>query len=316
MSDMNHFLSQALNLFFASTVIAYIATPLVRKLAIKANIYDTPGLHKRHKSPIPQLGGIAIYLAFLIPITLYLPLSPQLLAVLLGGTLMVFLGVIDDTLGTNAWIKFFGQVVIAFITYQAGLRINWVTNPLGGLVMLDWFSLPLTILWIVGITNAINLMDGVDGLASGMSGISAGILAFVAYQTNQPVAALLLIGILGANLGFLRYNFAPAKIFMGDSGSMLLGYLLSTVSILGVLKSTVTVSLIIPILALGIPISDTIYSIFRRIKNKQPIFQADNGHFHHKLLDKGLSPRQVVLGSYFVTSVLGLVAIAISTFAG
>jgi UDP-GlcNAc:undecaprenyl-phosphate GlcNAc-1-phosphate transferase len=316
MADMNQFLSQALNLFFASTVIAYIATPLVRKLAIKANIYDTPGLHKRHKTPTPQLGGIAIYLAFLIPISLYLPLSPQLLAVLLGATLMVFLGVIDDTLGTNAWIKFFGQIVIAFITYQAGLRINWVTNPMGGLVVLDWLSLPLTILWIVGITNAINLMDGVDGLASGMSGISAGILAFVAYQTNQPVAALLLIAILGANLGFLRYNFAPAKIFMGDSGSMMLGYLLSTVSILGVLKSTVTLSLIIPILALGIPISDTLYSIFRRLKNKQPIFKADNGHFHHKLLDRGLSPKQVVLGSYAVTSLLGILAIVISTFAG
>ncbi len=311
---MQDIIKLGFTLILSSALIALWVTPLILKIAIKAKIFDSPGQHKKHKNPTPQLGGIALYIAFLIPISLYLPLTPPVVALLFGATLIVFLGVLDDLLGTKAWIKLIGQITIAFITYQAGIRIEWISNPLGGMFNLDWYSLPLTLLWIVGITNAVNLMDGVDGLASGISAISSGFLAIIAFQTNQPIAGLLLLTLLGANLGFLKFNFAPAKIFMGDSGSMLLGYLLATISILGVFKSTAIISLLFPILTLGIPISDTLYSIFRRYKNKQPIFQADNGHFHHRLLDYGLTPRQVVLSGYGLSIFLGLLSLMIKFF--
>ncbi len=291
-------------------------TPRIRHFAMRAEIYDKPAEHKKHKEPIPQLGGVAIYLAFLVSTLILLPMTNPVITLLLGATMIVFLGIIDDIFIAKAWAKLLGQILIAFITYKSGIRIDSFTIPTGNVMLLDFFSLPLTIFWIVGIINAVNLIDGVDGLAAGITGISAGCLAAIAFMTHQPLVGVLLLVLLGSCLGFLRYNFAPAKIYMGDAGSMLLGYILATVSIMGVLKSSATLSLFVPIFAMGIPIGDTLFSILRRAKNRKPIFGADNGHIHHKLLQCGLSAKQVALSEYAITLVLGIISIVICTVGG
>lgn len=291
--------------FFLALVISCIVTPLVRKLAIKIGAVDQPNARKVHKTPIPRLGGLAIYLSFIITIICVLPIDAQIYGLLLGATLIAVLGVIDDLVELSPKIKLVGQILAACVLVYFDVRISNLTIPFQGMVFLNsWLSGILTVIWVVGIVNTVNLIDGLDGLAAGTSAITALTLCLVGLMKGQFIAAVMSLALMGGALGFLKYNFNPAKIFMGDTGSMFLGFTLAAVSIEGALKSTATIALIVPILALGFPIFDTTIAIVRRYLNNAPIFQADKGHFHHKLVERGLSQKQAVLFIYGICAFL------------
>lgn len=291
--------------FCVALLVSYLATPVVRKLAIRIGAVDQPNARKVHKTPIPRLGGLAIYLSFMAAILITLPLDAQIYGVLLGATLIVILGVIDDLVELSPKVKLVGQILAAVVLVVFDVRISNLTIPFEGMMFLgNVASSILTIIWVVGIVNTVNLIDGLDGLAAGTSAITALTLFLVGYQKGQFIAGILAMALMGSALGFLKFNFNPAKIFMGDTGSMFLGFMLAAISIEGALKSTTTLALIVPVLALGFPIFDTAIAIIRRFLNKVPIFQADKGHFHHKLVEKGLSHKQAVLVIYCICSIL------------
>jgi len=291
--------------FGLALLVAYLATPVVRNLAIKIGAVDQPNARKVHKFPIPRLGGLGMYLSFMVALLFTLPLDAQTYGVLLGATLIVILGVIDDLVELSPKVKLVGQILAAITLVVFDVRISNLTVPFEGMIFLgDFVSSLLTIIWVVGIVNTVNLIDGLDGLAAGTSAITALTLFLVALQKGQFVSAIMAIALMGSALGFLKYNFNPAKIFMGDTGSMFLGFVLAAISIEGALKSTATIALAVPILALGFPIFDTTIAIVRRYLNRVPIFQADKGHFHHKLVEKGLSHKQAVLVIYGICACL------------
>ncbi|RAP34193.1 undecaprenyl-phosphate alpha-N-acetylglucosaminyl 1-phosphate transferase [Candidatus Marinamargulisbacteria bacterium SCGC AG-439-L15] len=297
-----------------SFLLSFLLTPYCKRLAVSLKILDVPSERKVHRTPIPLLGGVALYIGFVLTAISHLPMDQTLLTILGGGTLIFILGLVDDVWGVSAIYKLIAQVFIASLTCYFGIVIQFVTNPVQeGFIYLGWGASFLTILWIVGVTNIFNLIDGLDGLSAGVSAISAFFLAFFAMQTGQVMAAILAVILLGLCLGFLRYNFAPAKIFMGDSGAMLLGYLLSIISILGFLKSTIVISLGVPLLIFALPMSDMIFAIIRRLKNKRSIYLPDKEHVHHKLLEKGLSPKQVALRLYTFSFCLGVIALFINS---
>jgi UDP-GlcNAc:undecaprenyl-phosphate/decaprenyl-phosphate GlcNAc-1-phosphate transferase len=308
------FFSYYFMVFVAAFFGAYFITPVIKKIALKMEIIDKPALRKIHKEPVALLGGVAIFIGFLVAVLPFVYRADKsFIGILIGGAVILALGIIDDVLHLGAWLKLAGQIAVATLVCLFGVSIDFVTNPFGGLIHLDWYiSFPLTILWIVAIINTVNLIDGIDGLAAGIVAISALFISIVAINTGQYLPAVLTLALFGATLGFLKHNFFPAQIFMGDSGSMFLGYILATVSIVGVLKATITISLAVPILVLGIPITDTIFAVFRRIKNGQKIFKADKGHFHHRLLKRGFSQKQVGVLCYIITILLGIVAFFIS----
>ncbi len=301
-------LSLSCALIIVAALVSWGLTPWVIRLAKKLNILDHPQGRKSHAIPTPQLGGIAIFIGFIIAMISILPVSPIVLSICLGSSLIVIVGLIDDIMGMRPRNKLLAQIIIASLTTKMGLSIGSIhlfndTIPLGIIGPI------LTVFWIVGLINCINLLDGVDGLAAGVTGIAAFFLSISAFSSGQPLAAYLTLALSGACLGFLRFNFSPAKIFMGDTGSMLLGYLMATISVIGVLKSTAIVSFLIPILILGIPISDTTFSIIRRMTQRKSIFEADNHHFHHQLMRKGLNAKQVSLLAYATTIVLSLISL-------
>lgn len=303
---------QQISITLMAILFSILTTPWIRKLAIKKKIYDVPCIRKKHKVPVPQLGGIALFLGFFLAIVVAIPMNLTLMGLLIGALLMTILGFIDDVFKITPTVKLLGQIVIAIITVKFGIQIDAISSLNGTLIPLKAMAIPFTIFWIISITNALNLMDGVDGLASGISAISSACLAIVALKQQDYVTASIALALMGSCIGFLKFNFAPASIFMGDTGSMFLGYTLATIAIIGVLKSTLTLAFLIPILTLGIPIVDTLLAIIRRIKKKKSIFQADNEHIHHFLLKKGLSPKEVSLMSYLVSTLLGIIAIIIA----
>jgi UDP-GlcNAc:undecaprenyl-phosphate/decaprenyl-phosphate GlcNAc-1-phosphate transferase len=313
---MSTILLTSLTILISSFGITLLLTPWVKRIALKANIIDKPNERKIHQTPIPRLGGIAIFLGCLLPLLFILPLSKPLMGIFIGSSLIVLLGLMDDITDSPAWVKLLGQCIIALLTIKFGISIQIITNPFGGFIPLGYLSVPLTMIWIVGMINAINLLDGLDGLASGVSAVSALMLLAVAFQTGQVEAALISIALLSSCLAFLKYNFSPAQIFMGDAGSMFLGYMLATISIMGVLKSTATLSILIPFLILGVPISDTLFSIIRRLRNGKAIFKADRGHFHHRLLSLGFKSKQVALICYLLTLILGSVGLVMTYLTG
>ena len=296
--------------------ISLFLTPIVKRISLATGVYDKPNDRKIHPEPIPSMGGVAIYLSFVLAILFMTNVDRIFQGILCGGTIIVVLGILDDMRGINPYVKLGGQVVAASVTVAFGTSIEFITNPFGGLIFFGYLSIPVTILWIVGIINAVNLIDGMDGLAAGVSSISATTLFIVALITGEWVSAFLAVALVGSALGFLKYNFNPAKIFMGDTGSMFLGYVLAAASVVGVLKSATTVALAVPILALGIPIYDTSSAILRRVKQKKHIFSADNGHLHHRLLMSGLSQKHTVLTIYYASALLGICALIISLVNG
>ncbi|WP_408955454.1 glycosyltransferase family 4 protein [Natroniella sp. ANB-PHB2] len=294
-----------------AAIISFILTPQVKKLAFKLGAVDYPNQRRINKEAIPNLGGIAIYAGVIITLIL-LGYARDFLAILVSGSLIFGLGILDDLYELSALNKLVGQIVIALIAIVLGLQIQFITNPWGGMYYLGWLSVPITLVWLVGITNTINLVDGLDGLAGGITIIASITLAIFAYQQGQILTVILTLTVIGSTLGFLRYNFNPAQIFMGDTGSMFLGFMLGAISISGALKSVTVLTLLVVVLALGIPIFDTLLSIIRRKLKGQPIFQADKNHFHHKLLALGLRQFEVVLIIYLISIFLSMVAIGVS----
>ncbi len=291
-----------------SAVITYAVTPFIIRLANAIGAIDVPKDARRvHKTPIPRLGGLGIFIGFLIPSLFLLPPNPKVLAILLGSGIIVNMGILDDISPIRAKTKLLIQIFAAVIITWVGIRIDFFTNPFENdiLIVLNLLSIPVTVFWIVGITNTVNLIDGLDGLAAGISLIAAITLGIVALTSGQYITATLLFALAGGTIGFLPYNFNPAKIFMGDTGSLFLGFMLSVTAILGTIKGATVLAVVIPLFALAIPILDTTFAIIRRFLAKKPIMEADKGHLHHRLLAKGLSQKKTVLYLYVISAFLG-----------
>jgi len=295
--------------FIIALGVAYMVTPSVQRLAVRWGAVDKPEARKVHTGIIPRLGGLAIYAGFIAAVLASVHLTWELLGILVGGTAILLLGVVDDVYQISAKTKLVGQIAAASVLLLFDIRIDWLTNPLGSMIYLDMWAIPITLIWVVSLTNTLNLIDGLDGLAAGVSVIAAVTIFLMAVELNFWLVAVLTAALAGSALGFLYFNFSPAKIFMGDTGSMFLGYMLAAVSLVGTVKSAATIALIVPMVALGLPILDTACAIIRRFNNGQPIFKPDRGHLHHRLLDMGLTQKQVVLILYMVTIVLGVSAI-------
>src|SRR6056297_412429 len=298
--------------FFTAFVLSFLFTPIARKLAFKLNILDVPKDDRKvHKKPIPYLGGLAIYASAIITMFVFSDLDKTTLSIIVGGSIIFLVGLIDDIRDISPKIKLAGQILAALIAVYGGAKINYITNPIPGydVIYLEYLTIPITLLWIVGITNTINLIDGIDGLASGVAGISAAALMFIAAISGFNFIMIECAVVAGASLGFLPYNFNPAKIFMGDTGALFLGYMLGVISIVGFLKTVTLAAIIIMVLVLGIPLFDTFFAIIRRIKNRRSIMEADRGHVHHRLLAKGFTQRQTVIILYIVSIIFGAAAI-------
>jgi UDP-GlcNAc:undecaprenyl-phosphate GlcNAc-1-phosphate transferase len=301
--------------FFTAFVLSFFFTPVARQLAFKLGILDIPKDDRKvHKEPIPYLGGAAIYASAIFTMLIFSDLDKTAVSIMVGGTVIFLIGLIDDIKDISPKLKLAGQIIAAMIAVYGGAKINYITNPIPGynVIYLEHFATPISILWIVGITNTINLVDGLDGLASGVAAISASTMMFMASISGFDYILLECAVIAGSSLGFLPYNFNPAKIFMGDTGALFLGYMLAVISILGFLKTVTLAAIIIMVLVLGIPLFDTFFAIVRRIRNKKPIMEADRGHVHHRLLAKGFTQRQTVLILYIVSILFGAAAIFFS----
>lgn len=296
--------------------IAFLLTPFMRRLAFKVGALDHPGPRKIHRQAMPLLGGVVVYLAFWGTAGLVLLLTgggKQLWGLFWGSTVILGLGLYDDIKGLSYKAKFAGQFVAAFILLAYNIKIEFITLPFQEMIFVGAFMIPLTLIWVVGITNAVNLIDGVDGLATGVSTIAA-LVMFALTWDKFPLIALLSLVLAGASLGFLPHNFSPARIFLGDSGSLFLGFMLAGFSIMGVTKQATFTTLIAPVLIFGLPITDTFYVMWRRFKSRRPIFEADNGHIHHHLLGIGLSARQTVMVLYTGSLFFGASAIFFDRF--
>lgn len=287
-------------LFITAFAVSILVTPYVAKLAMRIGAVDRPGKRKVHDKIMPRLGGLAVYIGFLVSSLLIPWQGMKMTGVMIGGTLILLLGIVDDTRGMSPKTKLAGQLLAASVVVAAGVRIEFFNNPFNGYFYLGSLSVPMTLLWIIAVTNAINLIDGLDGLASGVTTIALITFALMASMIGQTIVSLLAFSLAAAVIGFLRYNFYPAKIFLGDCGSMFLGFMVSVLAVFGLLKSVTVVTFVIPILVLGVPIFDTCFAVFRRYCEHKPIFQADKKHIHHRLLSRGLSHRQAVLVIYCI----------------
>lgn len=301
-----------------SAVISFGTTPLVKKMAYKVGAIDVPKDERRmHKHPIPRLGGLAIALGFLLSVLVFADVNTQLQGILLGAVIIVVLGVLDDCLTLRAPVKFVIQILAACIVAGHGCTIRYLSNLAftGDLAYVDLgsWSIPVTVIWIVAITNAVNFIDGLDGLAVGVSAISAATLLVIALLVSDSSIAIVIAALLGACLGFLPYNFNPAKIFMGDTGSTFLGFILACLSIQGMFKLYAIISFAVPFLILGVPIFDICFAIIRRLAKHQNPMKADRGHIHHRLIDMGFSQKQAVAITYMLTAILGLAAVVLTS---
>ena len=310
-------LVQVLASLVAALVMSFAATPLVKIFAQKVGAMDVPKDGRRmHDHPIPRLGGLAMFLGFRLSTLLFAEIDLQIRGMLLGCVVVVTAGVIDDIAPLKWWVKLLLQLAAAGIAVGHGIRIEVFTNPnlLGeGWLILGWLSIPITVLWIVLVTNSVNLIDGLDGLAVGVSGIGSVTMLVIALLVSEGNVAIILAALTGACVGFMPYNMNPAKIFAGDTGALLLGYVLATMSVIGLFKTYAIISFLLPFLVLALPIFDTLFAIIRRIIHGQNPMQADRGHVHHRLIDMGLSQKQAVAILYCVSTVFGLAAVVLAT---
>lgn len=298
--------------FLIALISTFILTFPIKRLAIKLNVVDFPNHRKIHKKVTPRLGGLAIFIGSFLGALYLQPRHEHIPEILIGAIVIIITGALDDRFGLRPTIKLTGQLIAASFLISSGLIIERITLPFIGMIDLGFFSVLITVLWIIGITNAINLIDGLDGLATGVTGIALTSILIMAITDGQVVAAYLCVVLIGANLGFLYHNFYPAKIYMGDTGSNFLGYMIAVISMLGLFKNIALLGFVIPIIVLAVPIFDTLLAIVRRSLNKQGIMQADNKHIHYRLLRNGYSHRQTVLIVYVFSALFGLLAILFS----
>ena len=312
---MNHNWLLYIAAFASAFAITLVTTPLAKKISIKVGAIDYPKDRGVHKKPMPRMGGIAIVLGFMVTVLVLYRFEAamdvkQFSGFIVGASIIVILGVMDDIKNLSAKLKFSVQIVAALIVIFSGTRIDVVLWPVTA--YLQVFSIPITLIWIVGVTNAVNLIDGLDGLAAGVSSIAALCLMVLCFITGTSTAVMLTAALAGACMGFLPRNFNPAEIFMGDSGSTFLGFVLGVSSILGVFKGYAILALVVSMLCLGLPVFDTIFAMLRRIAKNKPIMEADRGHLHHRLIDRGFTQKQAVLILYGISLLCGLLAIFIS----
>ena len=294
--------------FVIALIVTYICTPLVRTLAVKIGAIDAPDARKVHQVSIPRLGGLAIYIGYMLSLLYSVKDISSVKGLLIGSVILVAVGIWDDVKQIGPKTKLLGQIVAALMLPIFDNAIHFISIG-DHMLYLEYLSIPLTVFWIVGFTNIVNLIDGLDGLAAGISLIACIAICIVTLQMGQVDLACITLALAGAACGFLRYNFNPAKIFMGDTGSMLLGYTMAAISVMGSVKTAATVGLVVPVIVLGLPILDTLFAIVRRRINGRPVFQPDKGHLHHRLLAMGLTQKQAVLLMYAITAVLGCVSI-------
>ncbi len=301
--------------FITALVLTVLLTPLAMKIAPKIGAVDVPKDNRRmHTRVIPRFGGFAIFIGTSVSILSFMTFDSRIIGILIGGAFIYALGVIDDLTDLPPWMKFAGQTVCAIMMYSFNIRVEFVNDFLkaGSSTFGSIICFVITIIWIVGITNTINLIDGLDGLAVGTSAIASLCIAYVGYIHGMYLVAAAMLAVAGGSLGFLPFNFSPAKIFMGDGGSLFLGFMLATIGLLGPVKGATIIAAIIPVLVMALPIFDTGFAIIRRLINHKPIMGADRGHLHHRLMDSGLGQRRTVLMLYGISGIMGIGAILIS----
>lgn len=294
-------------------IVSYILTPYMARVGKKQNMVDIPGHRKIHQEAVPNLGGIVIFFGFLLSLLFVTQIEGQLRVLLIGGVIILLLGVVDDIANLSPKHKFAIQMLPALIViiYNSDLINNFIVNQLKSLDLLGYLLYPILIFWIVGVTNSINIIDGLDGLACGVSFIALVTFLILGLRQNLGVLSLISIALAGSMLAFLRFNFYPAKIFLGDSGSTFAGFMLASVGALWVLNSGNAFFIFIPIIILALPIFDTLFAIWRRYRGHHPIFQADKGHLHHRLLARGISHKNIVLILWGVSAICSLIALII-----
>ncbi|MBQ6756473.1 MAG: undecaprenyl/decaprenyl-phosphate alpha-N-acetylglucosaminyl 1-phosphate transferase [Oscillospiraceae bacterium] len=315
--DIQILISGALALI-AAGIVSFITTPIVRLFAQKVGAVDVPKDSRRvHNHPIPRMGGLAIFIGFVLSVVLFADVDNQMRGILLGAVIIVVVGVVDDITPLPALLKLVIQIAAALVAVAFGVRIEFLANPIWWsetmYLDLSFLSIPITVLWIVGLTNAVNLIDGLDGLACGVSAIASIAMMTIALAMGQWNTAVILAALVGACFGFMPFNLNPARIFMGDTGALMLGYVMACISITGLLKFYAIISFAVPLLALGLPIFDTAFAIIRRLAHGQNPMSPDRGHFHHRLIDMGLSQKQAVALLYAISAILGFAAVLIAT---
>ena len=314
--------------FVISAIVVLILTPIVRKAGLASGRVDLPGDRKVHSQPMVRLGGVSIFFGVLIALLIIwgtggfigadgLPLDPEaeyaVWGVTIGGLAFFLIGLIDDLFGLSAISRLIVQAIVASMAWKVGVAINFLTLPMLGITILpDWMSLIVTIFWLVGMANAINWIDGLDGLAAGVSGIAAMLMLVVSLYMAQPAAALIAAALAGGAIAFLKYNFNPAQIFMGDGGAYFIGFTLAGVGVIGLVKSVTTVAVLLPSLILAVPILDMSTVILLRLRRGLSPFVADKRHLHHRLLNAGFSHRFTVLFIYALALWVGSIAVAFS----
>ena len=325
MPGVNYYLGKIIEAMLISVVVAYAATPLSIRIANIFGIIDKPKDERRvHKKPIPRFGGMGIFMGSMAGLMIPAGMNDKVPIAMLGGLLMYTLGVVDDIYDIKPVVKFGGQVLIASIVYALGVRITFISNYFGAagadshanLILSTGVGYLITVFWIVGITNAVNLMDGLDGLAAGSTAIMALSLAYIAYihgsRLGSMPVCIALVAVAGGCIGFLPYNFSPAKTFMGDGGALYLGYMIAVLSVISPLKRATVVGALIPMLTLAVPIFDTAFAMLRRMLKHESIMHADKGHLHHHLMAAGFGQRRSVLIMYGIVGIMGIVAVLIS----
>ena len=310
--------------FTAALVVSLLVTRVVIHIARSMRLYDPRGPRKMHATPTPRIGGVGIFVAMMTVTTgamvfdrymgnIFAELKGGLIVLFATSTFIFLMGLVDDLRGMRATVKLLGQIIAAVVVCSFGIRIDTV---MGVDWMLSWLSWPITILWILAITNAVNLIDGLDGLSAGICSATCAVIAAFAIYTGQWAMGMLMLGLLGSLVGFLFFNFNPAKIFMGDSGSMFLGFFLGTASLLFATKVATLMGLVLPALALGLPIFDMFLTVVRRVLNRQSVFSADRGHIHHRLVDSGLKHHHAVILMYIITLIIAGAAVLMMVLRG
>ncbi|TCN26730.1 glycosyltransferase family 4 protein [Mesobacillus foraminis] len=303
-------------MFYMTLILCFVCsiliTPMIKKLAFRLGATDKPNNRKVHEKIMPRMGGLVIYISFMLGILIMNPDSQYHLAIILGSVIIVATGILDDIFELSAKVKLFNQIAAALVVVLwGGVQVNFINLPFGGVLEFGVLAVPITIIWIVGVTNAINLIDGLDGLAAGVSSIALISISGMAIVMGDVYVMTIGFILLVSTLGFLFYNFYPAKIFMGDTGALFLGYMIAVLSLLG-FKNVAFISFIIPVIILGVPMTDTIFAIVRRLVKKAPLSAPDKSHLHHCFLDLGYTHKQTVLLIYAISAMFGLTAFIFS----